>query len=67
MTIADLSQARWRKSTRSNGGGQCLEVGYVSEVVGIRDTKDRHGGTLAVDRATWASFVRTIKQGHLDG
>ncbi|PRW63717.1 DUF397 domain-containing protein [Actinopolyspora mortivallis] len=58
--------AHWRKSSRSTGSGNCVEVGYAAEAVGIRDTKDRHGGTLAVDHATWASFVRTIKQGHLN-
>ncbi|PRW61698.1 DUF397 domain-containing protein [Actinopolyspora mortivallis] len=61
MTTVELSQARWRKSTRSNGGGQCLEVGYASETVGIRDTKDHSAGHIATTRQQWAAFLDAIK------
>ncbi|MDR7301953.1 DUF397 domain-containing protein [Haloactinomyces albus] len=62
MSTPDLSRARWRKSTRSNGnGGACVEVAVTPRIVGVRDTKDRGGGTLAFDRRTWASFLGTLK------
>ncbi|WP_019856006.1 DUF397 domain-containing protein [Actinopolyspora mortivallis] len=65
MAPPRLTEARWRKSSRSTDSGNCVEVGYASETVGIRDTKNRHGGTLAVDHTAWAAFLRRIKQGRL--
>ncbi len=32
-----------------------------SQSVGVRDTKDRDGGTLHVNRAQWANFVAQLK------
>ncbi|SDO96462.1 protein of unknown function [Actinopolyspora xinjiangensis] len=65
--MSELHGAVWRKSSRSGGnGGNCVEVGYASGIVGIRDTKDRRGGTLAVEYTTWTAFLRTVKQGRLD-
>ena len=44
-----LDRAIWRKSSRSGGnGGNCVEVGFGFDAVGIRDTKDRDGGHLEV-------------------
>lgn len=61
MSTPELSRARWRKSTRSNGhGGACVEVAVTRQLVGVRDTKDRDGGTLAFDRAQWDSFTRAL-------
>lgn len=55
----DLSDARWRKSTRSNGGGgACVEVAdNLSGVVVVRDSKDTGGPVLAFGPATWRAFV----------
>ncbi|MEH1013839.1 DUF397 domain-containing protein [Micromonospora sp. CPCC 206060] len=55
----ELSEARWRKSTRSGGnGGSCVEVAdNLPGVVLVRDTKDRDGGTLGFTPDAWRSFV----------
>jgi hypothetical protein len=51
----------WRKSTYSNQG-ECVEVGFVSALpVGVRDTKDREGGELAVPAAAWEGFLADLK------
>lgn len=51
----------WRKSTYSGDAqGECVEVA-VAGVVGVRDTKDRDGGQLAVPAAGWAAFVAGLK------
>lgn len=62
------SFTNWRKSTRSNPGGNCVEVGFTSDATetGIRDTKDRSYGTLAVSAGTWSAFLSTVKTGKLD-
>ncbi|GLY26257.1 DUF397 domain-containing protein [Micromonospora sp. NBRC 101691] len=58
----DLSGAVWRKSTRSSqNGGACVEVAdNLAGVVLVRDTKDRSGGTLAFDPASWRVFVAEV-------
>ncbi|SCG80591.1 DUF397 domain-containing protein [Micromonospora rifamycinica] len=58
----DLSDARWRKSTRSNGGGgACVEVAdNLSGVVAVRDSKDPDGPVLAFGPATWQQFVSSV-------
>lgn len=60
----DLSGASWRKSSRSGGnGGACVEVAdNLSEVVGVRDSKDPDGPVLTFDTRAWRSFVCLAKQ-----
>jgi len=51
----------WRKSTYSSDtSAQCVEVGVAPGAVGVRDTKDRERGQLAVSRTTWKAFVRHV-------
>ncbi|MFJ6197095.1 DUF397 domain-containing protein [Micromonospora sp. NPDC092111] len=62
--MADLSSARWRKSTRSSSnGGACVEVAdNLPGVVAVRDSKDPSGPVLAFDPGVWKSFVGFAKQ-----
>jgi Domain of unknown function (DUF397) len=47
----------WRKSTYSTGnGGQCVEVAG-DDMVMVRDTTNREGGTLAFSAAAWERFL----------
>jgi hypothetical protein len=58
----DLSRAVWRKSTRSNNGGACVEVALdLPGVVAVRDSKDPEGSVLVFSAADWLMFVRSIK------
>jgi hypothetical protein len=53
----------WRKSTYSTGsGGQCVTVGQLAEGIGVKDSQNWDGGTLAVSASAWASLVTRIKQ-----
>ncbi|TCP54881.1 uncharacterized protein DUF397 [Tamaricihabitans halophyticus] len=57
-----LAGARWRVSSYSNGsGGQCVEVAVADAVVGVRDSKKRDGGLLAMDRAAWQGFLIGVR------
>ncbi|WP_229403983.1 DUF397 domain-containing protein [Micromonospora sp. NBRC 110038] len=61
--MADLTGARWRKSTRSAGnGGECVEVAdNLAGVVAVRDSKDQTGPTLAFAPAAWSAFIQATK------
>jgi hypothetical protein len=53
----------WQKSSYSEGGqGQCVEVGAGERVIGVRDTKDRDGGTLVVSRAAFRGLVALARR-----
>lgn len=55
------SITNWRTPSRSNGSnGSCVEVGTAGNVVGVRDTKDRSGGQVEFDQASWSRFVAAL-------
>jgi hypothetical protein len=51
----------WRKSRYSQNSTECVEV-RLAEVVGVRDTKDRHGGQLTVSGAAWHAAIERLRQ-----
>ena len=51
----------WRKSRRSNTQSFCVELSVASTWTGVRDTKNRDGGTLTFSSATWAAFLAAVK------
>ena len=52
--------ATWRKSTRSNNGGACVEVRYLDGRIEVRDSKDRTGPTLAFTPQEWTAFLAGV-------
>ncbi|MFG2843734.1 DUF397 domain-containing protein [Kitasatospora sp. NPDC048296] len=55
-------KATWRKSTYSNGDGDCVEVAVCSDgLVPVRDSKDPHGPVLSFDASAWSAFVAGIR------
>lgn len=51
----------WFKSSRSANNAACVEVRFTDGAVGVRDSKDRSGPTLAFDGNAWTSFLSTVK------
>ncbi len=47
-----------RKSSRSNGQGQCVEFAQLGdEIVGVRDSKDTQGPMLTFAPQSWRTFL----------
>jgi hypothetical protein len=64
---ADITVARWRKSSYSSGsGGNCVEVARNLPGVGVRDSKNPDGPVLVISLDGWKALTRTIKNGELD-
>ncbi len=60
----DLSGARWRISSHSNGGGACVELAALpGGHVAVRDTTDRTRPALVFDAAEWRAFTAGIADG----
>ncbi|MFC6015873.1 DUF397 domain-containing protein [Plantactinospora solaniradicis] len=61
-----LSNARWRKSTRSGtNGGECVEVAdNLPGVVAVRDSKDPTGPVLSFGPEAWRAFVGLVASQH---
>lgn len=58
----NLSNARWKKSTRSGtSGGDCVEVAdNLPGIVGVRDSKDPTGPALVFGPGAWRAFVAQL-------
>ncbi|MFF3005338.1 DUF397 domain-containing protein [Kitasatospora sp. NPDC057940] len=63
----ELTDACWKKSSYSSGGGQCIEVAEgFANVTPVRDSKDPHGPALLFSPAAWQAFVTAVRTGELD-
>ncbi len=50
---------QWRRSTRCSAA-DCVEVAITPDAVLVRDSKDRDGPVLALDREAWRSFLQSL-------
>jgi hypothetical protein len=57
----------WRKSSRSGGDGNCVEVAFAADgTVGVRDSKNRSGPHLEFTADEWRAFLGGVKTGEFD-
>jgi len=61
---ADGSVRRWRRSSRSYGTGNCLEIAAPRGArIDVRDSKDPNGAVLRFTPAEWSTFVTSVRGG----
>jgi hypothetical protein len=62
----DAMWSQWRKSSRSNGAGNCVEVASSLETFRVRDSKNVAGPTLEFAGRAMTAFLTRAKRGTLD-
>jgi uncharacterized protein DUF397 len=64
---ADLYGAVWRKSGRSGGMENCVEVADgLGCVIGVRDSKNPADPALIFTSRQWGAFIDAVKNGKFD-
>lgn len=65
MTISTPRKPTWRKSSRSsNGGGQCVEVAALQQVIAVRDSTQAATSSfpfLTVTPDEWEILLESVK------
>ena len=71
--VFDTSRAEWR---RADGGvvgagldadnGSRIEIAFVDDLVGMRDSADPEGPVLVFTQAEWDAFVGGVTDGEFD-
>ncbi|MFI7151457.1 DUF397 domain-containing protein [Nonomuraea sp. NPDC050022] len=68
LTATDLTEAVWKKSSRSgNNGGNCVEVAAnLPGIIAVRDSKNPNGPALVFTPSEWRAFLGGVKLGEFD-
>jgi uncharacterized protein DUF397 len=67
VTASDLTDARWRKSSRSGAGNDCVELVVARIGAAVRDSKNPEAGHVVFATTGWGAFMGVVKEGRLDG
>jgi hypothetical protein len=58
----DGATTRWRKSSYSNSGANCVEIARTrSGKIAVRDSKDPDARSLSFSPGEWQSFITKIR------
>jgi len=65
----NFPNAVFQKSSTSgkfDGNSNCVEVAFVTDAIGVRDSKNRAQSPLQFTRSEWAAFIQGVKAGEFD-
>lgn len=51
----------WRKSSKSAGTGECVEIAVADQSVLARDSKDLEGPAIEYSPEAWSAFLEEVK------
>jgi hypothetical protein len=61
-----VSGREWRRSSRSYGGGNCVEAApHHGALIDVRDSKNPRSAVLQFTAAQWNDFVAGVRSGGL--
>jgi len=63
----DLTNAAWRKSTRSIVTSNCVEFAEFEAAVAVRDSKAPSDGVITFGPGAWTAFVAGVRAGAFEG
>ncbi len=67
ISAAQLQDATWRKSQRSNSQGACVELARLdSATVAMRNSRDPQGTALIYPATAVRALVSALRSGDLD-
>lgn len=61
MSISPAT-AHWFKSSRSDTGGKCVEIAFLDDTIGVRDSKDPTGPVLTFHPTAWDAFLEGLSK-----
>jgi hypothetical protein len=61
IAIPSFNNASWRKSSRSAGQTNCVEVATANGLIGVRDSKKPNSHILVVAPSEWTNFLTVIQ------
>lgn len=65
--LSNCLEAAWKTSSFSGPGNDaCVEVRSLTDVIEVRDSKDRSGPALQFTPAEWQAFVDGARAGEFD-
>lgn len=65
MMTFDLHGIIWRKSRRSIGNGNCVEVAASPDTVMVRDSADFTSPVISYPAEAWRAFIAAAKAAKL--
>ncbi|MFX0575504.1 DUF397 domain-containing protein [Nocardia nepalensis] len=64
---ADLSGAKWFKSSRSTASKECVEVAFLDDgMIGVRDSKNPTAPALVFTAGEWSAFTAGVNNGEFE-